>query len=335
MAVEKVFIELRKLKEESVDSNDFPEIVSKTKILDVLSILDRANDSMVDAVYALLDEMPSFFKKAAAKGKKFSDGATVAQIGSHIGILQRGKTKLDREGRDYWLKPLWELGVIEKVYFDSKNSVFIPGHPKAKSPNSAYRLSPEFKEILMLSDDEWKTSMLDWINEDNLRERLAFQAEQAENSKKLVSSSHTELIKGSASVYAERFLPGYEVIYIDDGDGDRITEEQRQKLFEAGLTFELNDAMPDVLLWNKKTDCLWVIEAVTSDGEVDNHKKAQMTEYCARHNKKSIGFTTTYPNWKKFSERQSVLKNIADGTYVWINDDASKNIYFSSNQIQD
>lgn len=33
----------------------------------------------------------------------------------YIGILQRGGyTKLDREGRDYWLKPLWEIGALEK-----------------------------------------------------------------------------------------------------------------------------------------------------------------------------------------------------------------------------
>lgn len=334
MSVVEDFIELRKLRENYIDSSVSPELVSKGKIVKVLSSIDRANENIVDAVYALLDEMPSAFKKAAGNGKKFSDGATVAHIGAHIGILQRGKnTKLDREGRDYWLKPLWEIGAIEKVYFDTESSDFFLGHPKAKSPNSAYRLSLEFKEILMLGENEWENSMRNWIDEDRLRERLAFQAEQAENTKKLVKSSHSELIENSASIYAKRFLSGYEIVYIDDGDGDRITEKQRKKLSEAGLTLTLNDSMPDVLLWNRIKDSLWVIEAVTSDGEVDNHKKSQMTDYCIRHKKKSIGFTTTYPSWKKFSERQSTLKNIADSTYVWIREDASKNIYFSSDQV--
>ncbi len=45
---------------------------------------------------------------------------------------------------------------------------------------------------------------------------------------------------------------------------------------EAGVALTLEDAMPDALFWNPETDHLWVIEAVTSDGEVDAHKVAQM-----------------------------------------------------------
>jgi hypothetical protein len=35
--------------------------------------------------------------------------------------------------------------------------------------------------------------------------------------------------------------------------------------------------MPDVLLWNPGTNELWVIEAATSDGEVDAHKVCAST----------------------------------------------------------
>ena len=122
-----------KLKQSYVSkgSQDCPT-VSKDKIRRVLRSIDRSNEAMVEAVFALLDKMPSQFTKAARLGFKFRDGATTAHISAHIGILQRGKnTKLDREGRDYWLKPLWEIGAIEKVYFDSHSSKFLPGHPKA------------------------------------------------------------------------------------------------------------------------------------------------------------------------------------------------------------
>ena len=288
---------------------------------------------MIEAVFALLDEMPSQFTKAAQLGFKFRDGATTAHIGAHIGILQRGKnTKLDREGRDYWLKPLWEIGAIEKVYFDSDSSKFLPGHPKAKSPNSAYRLPEDFVGILNLEDGLWEPALDDWIRVDKLRERLAFQAQQAEATKKIVSSAHSELIHQSAFIYAKRFLPGYEVVYIDDGDGDRITEEQNTVLNDADLSIQLDDSMPDVLLWNRNLDSLWVIEAVTSDGEVDIHKKNRFTDYCRRHNKNAIGFTTTYPSWKKMAERQSALKNIAHETYVWVQEDASKHIFISGEE---
>jgi len=114
--------------------------VSKDRLKDVLTRLDRAQNDTLDAVFALLDDtLPSFFTKAAKKFK-FCHGASTAHIACHIGIIQRGKGKLDREGRDYWLKPLWEIGALDKVYFSSEDTAFLPGHPKAKSPNSAYRI---------------------------------------------------------------------------------------------------------------------------------------------------------------------------------------------------
>lgn len=307
---------------------EYYNYVTFEKIERVLTQIDRCTRSMVEAVFALMCTEPSWFTKAAKVGLLFRDGATTAHIGTHIGILQRGNSiKLDREGRDYWLKPLWEIGAVEKAYFNSKDSSFLPGHPKAKSPNSAYRLSQEFIDILEAKEGVWQEIAEAWIREDVLRERLKLQAEQAEETKNSVESAHSLLIKASHKTYAKRFLEGYQVLYIDDGDGDRITDDQKATLATAGLTIGLDDAMPDVLLWNPETDILWVIEAVTSDGEVDTHKKASMTAFANRHGKAGVGFTTTYPTWKKAAERQSQLKNLADDTYMWIQEDASRNIH--------
>ncbi len=302
--------------------------VTIEKIRRVLTQIDRCTNNMVEGVFALLSTEDNWFRKAATNGLQFRHGATTAHVGTHVGILQRGnRDKLDREGRDYWLKPLWEIGAIEKIYFNSSTSEFLPGHPIAKSPNSAYRLAQEFIEILEAEDGQWQQKATEWIKEDTLRERLALQAEQAENTSQLVESPHSRLIRSSHDVYASRFLDGYQVVYIDDGDGDRMTEEQRSVLAKAGLTIGLSDSMPDILLWNPETDKLWVIEAVTSDGEVDIHKKNSLLEFANRHGKSGIGFTTTYPTWKKAAERQSQLKNLADDTYMWIQEDASRNIY--------
>ena len=93
--------------------------VTKARIAEVLRALDRESRDRVDAVFALLDDTnPSFFFEAAQQGLKFCQGASTAHIACHVGVLQRNSTKLDREGRDYWLKPLWEIGALEKLYFD-------------------------------------------------------------------------------------------------------------------------------------------------------------------------------------------------------------------------
>ncbi|WP_315942001.1 BsuBI/PstI family type II restriction endonuclease, partial [Salmonella enterica] len=79
-------------------------------------------------------------------------------------------------------------------------------------------------------------------------------------------------------------------------------------------------------LWNRQNNSLWVIEAVTSDGEVDIHKMRSLQAFAIRNGKADIGFTTTYPTWKKAAERQSALKNLAGDSYMWILEDPSRNI---------
>ncbi|TOA79651.1 hypothetical protein CGK20_22165 [Vibrio parahaemolyticus] len=303
--------------------------VSKQRVREVLVKIDQMNDNKVDVVFSLLCDELSWYKKAAKNELRFCDGASVAHIGTHVGILQRGRnTKLDREGRDYWLKPFWEIGAIEKVYLDSKGE-FNPGHPVAKSANSAYRLAPDFLAILKAQDNKWRELANVWMDEDVKRERLSLQAAQAQVIADSVETPHSRLIRLSHEVYAPRFLKGYDVVYVDDGDGDRITDDERAMLTAAGLELTIDDSMPDVLLLNRATNHLWVIEAVTSDGdgEVDIHKKQSLEVFAERNSKSGVGFTTTYLTWKKAAARQSALKNLADDTFLWIHEDPSRNLH--------
>lgn len=302
--------------------------VSKDRITAVLQAIDLYSTDLRDAVFALLDDVNASFYSLQYKNFpvniKFCEGATVAHVGCHFGILQRGEGKSDREGRDYWLKPLWGIGAIEKVFFDKADSRFILGHPVAKSPYTAYRLAKDFKTILKAPEKKWRTLLHSWIQKDKIRQRLELQARLAEASRTRVDTKHSDLIQACQEYYAPHFLPAYEVIYVDKSDGDRVSEPERQNLYRAGITLEPDDAIPDILLWNAKTDHLWVIEAVTSDGEVDQHKVDQMNSLAKRSGKSGVGFTTAYQTWSTAARRQGKYKNIAPGTYIWIQEDPSK-----------
>lgn len=296
--------------------------VDKSRVRSVLAALDLVNPDLIDCVFALLDnETPSWFPKSP-EGTTFSDGASTAHLACHIGVLQRGRTKLDREGRDYWIKPLRDLGGFEAVTL--LDGAFVPGHVKAKSPNSAYRLAESFIAILQALDGQWQAMLAAWAAEDAARERLTFQAEMADAARSLVDSGHADLIAASVEHYAPRFLPGYEVLYVDDSDGDRISAAERTAMERAGAVLTLDDPMPDALLWNPETDHLWVIEAVTSDGEVDAHKVVGMKRFAERCGKTGVGFTTTYRTWKEAAARQGAHRNIAVATYIWIQADPAK-----------
>lgn len=302
--------------------------VTKDRVREALKLIDRATVDMIDVVFALLDDHHRNLFSKAAENSKFRDGATVAHIATHVGILQRNSEKLDREGRDYWLKPLWEIGAVEKVYFESKTKSFIPGHPVAKSPNNAYKLSESFASILKMEGD-WQGSLQKWISADATRVRLRLQAEMAKISSRRVGSKHKDLIQDCVKVYAPRFLPEFRVLYVDDSDGDRITEKEAAILAKAGIEIGIADAMPDVILCNDKDKTLWVIEAVTSDGEVDSHKVQQLKALAKRSGYGKVSFTTAYPSWKIAAARQGKHKNIAMGTFIWIVEDPSRHFWIA------
>jgi len=217
MALEEKINQLRKtaLAQGKAPVPDAYQGVTKARIAAVLRAIDRHTDDLTDAVFALLDDQhESWFTKAPA-GTHFCDGASTAHIACHVGILQRGQRKMDREGRDYWLKPLWELGGMEKLYFDAKTREFIPGHPVAKSPNSAYRLADDFKAILQAPLYDWRQLLKAWNNAAEIRQRLALQADLAEEARRRVDTKHSDLIRASREHYARHFLPSYQILYID------------------------------------------------------------------------------------------------------------------------
>ena len=54
-----------------------------------------------------------------------------------------------------------------------------------------------------------------------------------------------------------------------------------KKMDEIGLIFGvLDNVWPDLILYSRKENKLWFIEAVTSDGEVDNAKMKGFEKIC-------------------------------------------------------
>jgi hypothetical protein len=196
----------RKYREEALrhGKEPIPEAlqgVAKSKIREVLSLLDLESDDLIDAVFALLDDTTLSWFSTAPEGAKFADGATTAHLGTHIGILQRGRSKLDREGRDYWIKPLRDVGAIELRYLSPRTRRFVPGHPVAKSNNNCYRLAEDFVELLRTPLEDLEDVVRQWISEDRVRRRLQLQAEAARAARALVDTKHADLIDACLEHY--------------------------------------------------------------------------------------------------------------------------------------
>jgi hypothetical protein len=301
--------------------------IAKPRIQAVLRALSLDHPDITDAVFALLDDTrPSWFPSPPS-GAMFFDGATTAHVACHVGILQRGTGKLDREGRDYWLKPLRDVGAIETCFLAAAQRAFVPGHPIAKSPNNCYRLEADFVRLLQVHDDVLSSWIVNWSGADATRRRRAFQGAVELATSGRVRSGHAELIEDVVRLYVPSFLPGYVVLFTDVGDGERVSEAARAVLSRAGLTLGLSDPMPDVVLWEPETSSVWIVEAVTSDGEVDEQKFHAVESWLARHGKSLRGATTAYPSWRVAGGRQARHKNLAPNSHMWIVEDPSRQFH--------
>lgn len=282
------------------------------------------NRNQTSVVAALLDDdLPNAYP-SVQETYPFSAGASTSHIFCHAGILQHGEKKIDRENRDSLLRPMIVLGVIERAHLDSDTKTFMPEWGKPKASTNCYRLTGDFRSLLALPEEEFQTALERWTTEDAARERARFQAE-AEALAESLSNPHADLIQASIDVYAPRFLPGYVVIYTDVTDGDRISESHAELLNQAEVELTLADAFPDVLLWNSEDDTFWVVEAVTSDGEVDQTKVKSVEAMLARRGRPvRVGFTTAYVTWQDTARRQKKVGNLAPGSYVWILGDAAR-----------
>lgn len=319
---EKVDDYFARLVEEGYVLKDEYQGVTLENITTVLNKLNQYSDDKRDVVWCLLNnEFPSVFPNA--EQFTIADGASIAHLGGYVGILKRHAKRLDREGRDYWVKPLTEIAAVEPITL--QDGCFVEGHIKAKSPNSAYRLSAYFSNLLQSTQKEEFDRLFDEYVK-SVDDRLAVFS-QLESASKAAQgdSAHKQLIELSISVYAAHYLPGYIPIFTDYADGDRVTDEERQKLDQYGVIFgTIYDVWPDAILINPETDTLWFIEAVTSDGEADQHKVDGLKAICENSGKNYGGVTTTYETFKRFAARQQAENNLARDTFVWIKECPNK-----------
>ena len=163
----------------------------------------------------------------------------------------------------------------------------------------------------------------DWCSRSDYR--LEIQAEAIKEAQiKFKDNKHLQLINDSISIYAKHFLPDYKYIYKDAFDGTRIPENVQTILDKYNIRFELDDVYPDVILVNEKKESLWFIEAVTSDGEVDEQKMRGLKRLCEKSNNHFDGATTAYETWNKLAIRQTKQRNLAKDSYVWIREDPGR-----------
>lgn len=281
----------------------------------ILQRLGLFTPERLETIMALLDrEEPSGFAALAKAGLSLADGGTTRQLLEYI-APRLGKERMDRELRDYIMLPLREVGILIKGYADTETLNVTPHKWKPKSPNNVYVLAGDLVELVeAVPEDTFGLRLTEW--EASTEDRISHIA--GAEAAAFAQDADERLVSIAQALYCPKFLTNYEVVFVDDTDGARISEEWEGHVGELNLPLNLSTRWPDIILNIPGTRNCWIVDCVETDGEVDPVRSREMEEDFADRDLVVDGFTTVYRTARRFAERQSQVDNIALRTYVWI-----------------
>lgn len=239
------------------------------------------------------------------------DPRTTAKIGEMVPTCT-GKGR-DREvTRDMIATPLVNLGILEKVTLPKKKGqpIITMGHPINNSPHCAYRLTRAFWNALSSC-----RAVEAWLSSNARRqERVSTRAIFASADR----SSHEQLIDACIDHFARLHLgPTYSVIYRDPSHGPRVELDSLLTLGAAGLSMDpSSDPCPDLIFWNEHTHDLCVVEAVMTEGIIDDRRRAALDTWIATcRGSLEVTYVTAFCTWKTAA---TFMATLAKNSKCWV-----------------
>lgn len=198
------------------------------------------------------------------------------------------------------------------------------GFHRTKSGNNAYVLSDSAMELLEVDESEWDERLADFVGSDPNRRlrRLQQRASAKVQAATGAAGKHAALIEAAVDALLQSRCKDFDLVFVDDADGNRIGEKWQVKLEAFDLMPDLSSRWPDAIL--VKGQEVWFVDAVTTDGEIDEVRKQDLERWVAQKGFTVAGHTTAYENWKRAGARQSTMKNLAVGSTFWIAEDGGK-----------
>jgi type II restriction enzyme len=145
----------------------------------------------------------------------------------------------------------------------------------------------------------------------------------------LSAGSHNQLQVDIINEFSSRFAHNSKLLYIGD-TADKYIYLNHELLESIGIPISKNDKLqlPDILLYDEKKNWLFLIEAVTTHGAIDQKRVNQLEEMLSKCHADNIYITA-------FQDRATFRKYIADiawETEVWISEEPDHMIHFNGDK---
>jgi hypothetical protein len=221
-------------------------------------------------------------------------------------------------------------------FVDAGIALYNPDKPSrpVNSPAAVYQIEPAALTLLRSFDTPgWHKELTAYLAEGpTLAARYAQERKQnlipvhiAPGQKiNLSPGEHSELIRAIIEDFAQRFVPGAQLIYAGD-TGEKWGYFDAVLLGKLGVSVDAHGKMPDVVLFDPKREWLVLVESVTSHGPVDGKRHAELAELFAGSTA-GLVYVTAFPTRAIMAR---YLREISWGTEVWVVEAPSHLIHFN------
>ena len=127
--------------------------------------------------------------------------------------------------------------------------------------------------------------------------------------------------------FAARFANETEVLYFGD-TANKDLYVDKKVLKEIGIPITQHSKLPDVVLFDRKRNWLFLIEAVTSHGPVSTIRKIELEELL-KNCKASKVYVSAFRDLAEFQKHST---NIAWETEVWVVDFPEHTIHYNGDR---
>ncbi len=143
----------------------------------------------------------------------------------------------------------------------------------------------------------------------------------------LSPGKHNEVQAAIIEQFAPRFAKGSKLLYVGDTEKKDLFID-KAVLKKIGIPIDKHSKLPDVVLFDKDKNWLFLIEAVTSHGPISPKRIFELEELLKNCSAGKV-YVTAFPDFTEFKKHS---KEIAWETEVWIMDMPDHMIHFNGDK---
>ena len=143
----------------------------------------------------------------------------------------------------------------------------------------------------------------------------------------LSPGKHNQVQAAIVMQFAPRFAPGSELLYLGDTTHKELIVSPAA-LEALGIALTLHDKMPDVVMYDRRRNWFFLVEAVTSHGPMSPKRVVEL-KAMLKDCKAGLVYVSAFPDLAEFKNHAS---NIAWDTEVWLADVPDHMMHFNGDR---